>query len=76
MIRANYEGISYAIFFSIKYNFDINYVVNGTNCICKLLALIFYKKNNDVESVDILIDNAKNLQREYLFEIGYLCTKL
>lgn len=70
--KFNFEGISYAIFFAIKYNFklnlDINYIINDANCICKVLAFIYYKKNDDKKTIEILLEHAKSLKYESFFE--------
>ncbi len=47
----NYEGISYAIYFSLKYDFalnnlDVDWVINRNDCIMLLMTWLYYKKAN------------------------------
>lgn len=75
--KHNYEEVSYAIYFAIKYNFTINNIkissiISDDNCIYKLFAYIYYKKKNAVSEIESLHNNALSLKdndmdRNWLF---------
>ena len=51
----NYELMYYAVFFAIKYNFnligfDIDYIIKSSSCLLKLFAWIYCKQKKDKES--------------------------
>ncbi|HBJ2613925.1 TPA: RNA-directed DNA polymerase [Clostridium botulinum] len=62
----NYEEVSYAIYFSLKYNFLLpeltaQYAYDSDNCIVRLLAYLYFDKCNDRVSKKLLKDKAKAL---------------
>lgn len=64
ILTANYEMVSYSIFFAIKYNFKLmNFalddVIKGNNCIAILLTYLYVKKQSDQHSIKILKDYAR-----------------
>lgn len=65
MRRGNYEGISYALYFALKYNFmiaiDVNSIIKSSSCICKLLLLVYSRKQGDAITEAVLINEAKSL---------------
>ena len=51
----NYEQMYYALFYAIKYSFKINetnidYILSSSSCLLKLIAWVYYKKNNEDEN--------------------------
>lgn len=63
----NYEAVSYAIYFAIKYKFELSDIcaydaIESDHCIYKLLTYIYFAKNNDNKSKELLEDHAKNLK--------------
>ncbi|EOU2100958.1 hypothetical protein C0L85_06945, partial [Clostridium perfringens] len=63
----NYEAVSYAIYFAIKYKFELSDIcaydaIKSDHCIYKLLTYIYFAKNNDNKSKELLEDHAKNLK--------------
>lgn len=62
----NSEALNYSIFFAIKYKFKLNInvdeIIKSYGCISKLLALEYFKNNNDVDAVNKLLDEAKKLK--------------
>lgn len=64
--KRNYEAISYAIYFAIKYKFKVKDIcadnaIKSSNCIYKLLAYIYFKKQKDKDSINLLKNHAKEL---------------
>lgn len=62
----NYEAVSYAIYFAIKYKFDLNDIgasnaIESNNCIYKLLAYIYFTKKHDRGELSLLKRHAKDL---------------
>ncbi|EOU2018398.1 RNA-directed DNA polymerase, partial [Clostridium perfringens] len=62
----NYEEVSYAIYFAIKYKFELknikaNNAIESEHCIYKLLTYIYFKNLNDNKSIKILKEHAKEL---------------
>ncbi|MCR6514391.1 RNA-directed DNA polymerase [Clostridium sp. LY3-2] len=62
----NYESVSYAVYFSIKYNFPLenisgNSVIESNHCIFKLLSYIYFENNNDNKSINELKKHAREL---------------
>lgn len=74
--RHNYEGISYALFFCIKYNVtltSLNFddILKG-DCISKLLYYLYFKKFNIKDGKKVLVEHAKellefNMNEDWLF---------
>lgn len=65
----NYEGMYYALYFSMKYNFkienmDIDVIIKSNSCLLKLFAWLYYKKNNDKEQLNALSDHARDLAKD------------
>lgn len=65
IIRRNYEGVAYALFFSIKYNieiesFDRDNLLRGDS-ICKLLSFLYCKKFSHHDALNILKEHAQRL---------------
>ena len=65
IIRRNDEGVAYALFFSIKYNieiesFNMNNLLRG-DCICKLLSFLYCKKFGHHDAQNILKEHAQRL---------------
>lgn len=62
----NYESVSYAIYFAIKYKFDLNDIdvtnaIESNHCIYKLLTYIYFTEKHDKESIKLLKKHAKEL---------------
>lgn len=62
----NYEAITYAIYFSIKYGFDIHkmdekIVIQKDSCLFKCLAWMYYKKHGNKNAIKALKQHAKVL---------------
>ena len=77
MKRQNYEECSYAIYFALKYDMDVESIdsskVAATNdCVYKALSFLYFKKKGDYSNTAYLQQNAKNLlqtdmDRNWLF---------
>lgn len=62
-----YEACSYSVFWSLKYNFEINHSIikdslESNDCIFLTLAYLYAKKTNDVDGVKKLKAKAKHLK--------------
>lgn len=64
--NANYEGISYALFYAIKYNFlisvDVTVILQSSSCICKIMLLIYARKYGDFTMETALLGEARRLK--------------
>lgn len=65
----NYEAMIYAIFFSLKYNFDIkdldiDYVIAKDSCLLKCFCLLYYRKRKDTLALEKLKSHAEKLANE------------
>lgn len=78
LANRNYEECAYAIYFALKHDvtiqdIDISDICSSDDCILKTIAYIYCKKNNDVDGIDKLYNNAFNLysnndmERNWLF---------
>lgn len=75
IIRRNYEGVAYALFFSIKYDieiesFDMNNLLRGDS-ICKLLSFLYCKKFRHRNEQNILKEHAQGLM-EFNFNENWI----
>ena len=62
----NFEGVCYAIYYALKYNFKLNnlnsnYIINTDDCLVKLFGMLYYKREKDKEANKSIKDNAKYL---------------
>lgn len=62
----NAEGVYYAIYFAIKYHFEISGIqavsmVNHDSCLVRLFAMLYYKKRSDLQAMKLFRDDAKRL---------------
>ena len=62
----NYEAVSYAIYFAIKYKFDLNDIdannaIESNHCIYKLLTYIYFTKKYDKGAISLLKKHAREL---------------
>ena len=62
----NYELICYALYFSIKYDFEIVKVdpddaITSNSCLFKFFAFLYFKKNNSDTATKKMKDYARNL---------------
>ncbi len=65
----NYEGIWYAIYFSLKYNLSLNKISSDEiiamdSCLARLFGMLYYKKAKDRSKWKQFRDDAKRLQTE------------
>lgn len=65
--RKNFESVSYAIYFAIKYDFNLDKFVasNATtskDCIFNLLAFKYFSKNGDVKAVKEIKTYARSIK--------------
>ncbi len=67
----NFEGVSYALYFAIKYDFCIkeveqnaDIIINSTDCISKLLLWLYCKNKNQKRIMKKLKIEAKRLKNE------------
>ena len=63
----NYEGMCYAIYFSLKYNFPLKSIsatriLNMDSCLVRLFGMLYYKKRHDTRTWKLFRDDAKQLQ--------------
>ena len=75
IIRRNYEGVTYALFFSIKYDieiesFDMDNLLRGDS-ICKLLSFLYCKKFRNRNAQNILKEHAQGLM-EFNFNENWI----
>ncbi len=64
--KANYEAVSYAIYFAIKYKFelaelDAQKIIETGSCIAMLLAHLYFEQRNDKQPCETLKNRAKEL---------------
>ena len=69
----NYEAITYAIYFSIKYGFDIsdlnkNGAIQKDSCIFKCLTWMYHKKHDNKNEIKALMKHAKELSENDMDE--------
>lgn len=69
----NYEAVTYAIFFSLKYDFDIpnlkaDEAIHKDSCLFKCFAWMYFKKRNDKVAIKKLKRHAKELSDNYMDE--------
>ena len=62
----NYEAITYAIFFSIKYEFDIpkmdeKMAIQKDSCLFNCLAWLYFRKSSNKNAIKALKQHAKAL---------------
>lgn len=62
----NYEAICFAIYFSLKYDFDINGItadaaISSDSCLFKLFAFLYFATHKDSKEEEKLKDHAKSL---------------
>lgn len=62
----NFEGVYYAIFFALKYNFNFNIniyddSIASNSCLFKITSFLYAKKYNDESNIKKLRNHAKNL---------------
>ena len=66
--RKNYEGISYALFFSVKYGVEISgfdeAFVSECDCITKVMAYLYCKKYNKSDGLKRLKKSATDLSKD------------
>lgn len=65
----NYEGVSYAVYFAIKYdvrinNIDVGDIINSSSCIIKLLTYLYCKQNRITSDTKQLENHANSLAKE------------
>ena len=76
--QKNYEAITYTIYFSLKYNFDIpnlkyNYAIKNDSCLFKLFTWLYYFCRNDENAIEELNRHAEliadnnNFDRNWIF---------
>lgn len=63
----NYEGICYALYYAIKYGFqidevDVDTAKNSNNCLFLLFSYLYYKQNQVHSKVKIYKEHAKSLR--------------
>lgn len=62
----NYEGVCYAIYYSLKYDFcleKISYtkILEMNSCLTRLFGMLYYKRLKDKEAIKAFKDDAKQL---------------
>lgn len=64
--NGNCEGMSFALYFAVKYGFQIAYnlskIISQDNCILKTMALIYARKNSITSDLTALEKEAKRLK--------------
>lgn len=75
-LSKNYEGLSYALYFAIKYKFLINEIsikdiVSSSNCVYKVLSYVYFKTNNNKKALKELKEDARSLKKDS-FEENWL----
>ena len=63
----NYEGICYAVYYSLKYNFFLENISHSDvlemdSCLARLFGMLYYQKANDKKVFKAFRDDAKQLQ--------------
>lgn len=64
--QRNYEAVSYAVYFAIKYGFELKNLkssdaISSNSCIFKLLALLYFKKYKNIPEKQTLKEHAQTL---------------
>ena len=67
IIKNNYEGISYALYFAVKYNFLIDgmsatKIIDTKDCISLVMAWLYYQRYVDIREIDQLKQEAIHLR--------------
>lgn len=62
----NYEAVRYALYFALKYNFEIKGSIlsdakQSNDCLFKLFAYLYYEKRGDHANAELLKDHARAL---------------
>lgn len=69
----NYEALIYTIYFSLKYNFDlqeisVNQAIDNESCLFKLFVWCYYNKRKNETAIKALQDHAKQLMKNTMDE--------
>ncbi len=64
--KANYEAVSYAIYFAIKYKFELaeleaQKIIETGSCIAMLLAYLYFEQKQQACSCALFVKHAKTL---------------
>ena len=62
----NYEAAIYAIYFSLRYKFELSAVtvenaINSDSCLLKLFVWLYFEKTGDIDSMEKMRDHAAEL---------------
>ena len=69
LLRKNYDGVCYSIYFALKYSFTIDSMkaqdaIDSDSCLFKLLAFLYFKKNNNKSERALLRNCALALKKD------------
>ena len=74
----NYDGVCYSLYFALKYDFLFNSIsaqdaIDSESCVFRLLAYLYFKKNDIIAEKDTLLNYAMTLKTDdYDFEQNWL----
>ncbi|WP_308683227.1 hypothetical protein [Stomatobaculum longum] len=65
----NYEALIYAIFFSLKYDFDISkisagFAIKENSCLLKIFTWMYFNRKKDITEIRKLEDHARKLAKD------------
>lgn len=69
LCNKNYDGVCYSLFYALKYGFTIDSVVsqdamNSDSCLFRLLAYLYFKKNNIASEITAMENLALTLSKD------------
>ncbi len=69
LLRKNYDGVCYSIYFALKHLFTIDTMrakdaIDSDSCLFKLLAFLYFKKNNNKSERALLRNCALELKKD------------
>ncbi len=73
---SNFEGISYALYYAMKYDFEVlddgDYILNSSDCLSKLMLWLYSKKRNLLDIKNKLEAHAKILLTNDAFDENWI----
>ena len=69
LAQENYEALIYAIYYSLRYDFDIkeirsDHAISKDSCLFKLFMLLYFERRNDKDVIKALKEHAKTFAED------------